>query len=100
MKQALKESLEKGAGSYEQMKSVAYGYSSKRECSLQEAVYQVIPELWLRKFFSGALYENSNIPEKRVRMMMSKKEISVLPKKSTDIYKRNMVNRYMIRPKD
>ena len=51
MKQALKESLEKGAGSYEQMKSVAYGYSSKRECSLQEAVYQVIPELWLRKFF-------------------------------------------------
>ena len=46
------------------------------------------------------LYGNSNIPEKRVRMMMSKKEISELPKKSTDIYKRNMVSRYMIRPKD
>ena len=46
------------------------------------------------------LYGNSNIPEKRVRMMMSKKEISKLPKKSTDIYKRNMVSRYMIRPKD
>ena len=100
MKQALKESLEKGAGSYEQMKSVAHGYSSKRECFLQEAVYQVIPELWLRKFFSGVLYANTNIPEKRLRMMMSKKEISELPKKSTDIYKRNMANRYMIRPKD
>ena len=30
MKQALKEFLEKGAGSYEQMKSVAHAYSSKR----------------------------------------------------------------------
>ena len=39
MKQALKESLEKGARSYEQMKFVAHGYSSKRECSLQGAVY-------------------------------------------------------------
>ena len=51
MKQALKESLEKGAGSYELMKSVAYAYSSKPECSLQEAVYQVVSELSLRKAF-------------------------------------------------
>ena len=33
-------------------------------------------------------------------MMSSKKEISELSKDSTDIYKRNMVNMYMIRPKD
>ena len=33
-------------------------------------------------------------------MMLSKKEISELPKGSTDIYERNIVNRYMIRPKD
>ena len=33
-------------------------------------------------------------------MMSSKKEISELPENSTDTYKRNMVNRYMIRPKD
>ena len=31
--------------------------------------------------------------------MLSKKEVSQLPKGSTDIYKRNIVNRYMIRPK-
>ena len=48
--QALKESLEKGAESYEQMKSVAHAYSPKRECFLQEAVYQVMPELWFIKF--------------------------------------------------
>ena len=100
MEQAFKESLERGAGSYEQMKSVAHAYASKRECSLQEAVYKIMPELWLRKVFPGVLYVNSSIPEKRVRMMLSKKEIAELPEDSTDIYKRNMMNRYMIRPHD
>ena len=98
--QAFKESLEKGAESYEQMKSVTHAYSSKRECSLQEAVCQIMPELWLRKVFPGVLYVNSNIPEKRVRMMLSKKEIAELPEDNTDIYKRKMMNRYMIRPHD
>ena len=100
MKQAFKESLEKGAGSYEQMKSVTHAYASKRECSPQEAAYQIMPVLWLRKVFPGVLYVNSNIPEKRVRMMLSKKEIAELPEDSTDIYNRNMMNRYMIRPHD
>ena len=45
MKQAFKESLERGAGSYEQMKSVVHAHVSKRECSLQEVVYKVMPEL-------------------------------------------------------
>ena len=39
MKQTFKKSLQRGAGSYEQMKSVAHAYISKRECSLQEAAY-------------------------------------------------------------
>ena len=100
MKQAFKESLEKGAGSYEQMKSVTHAYASKRECSPKEAAYQIMPVLWLRKVFPGVLYVNSNIPEKRVRMMLSEKEIAELPEDSTYIYKRNMMNRYMIRPHD
>ena len=79
------------------MKSVAHAYASRRECSLQEAVYQIMPEIWLRRVFPGVLYVNSNIPEKRIRMMLSKKEIAELPEDSTDIYKRNM-NRYMISP--
>ena len=100
MKQTFKESLERGAGSCDQMKSVAHAYVSKRECSLQEAVYQVMTELWLRKVFPGVLYVNSNIPEKRVRMMSSKKEILELPEGSTDYYKKSMVSRYLISPHD
>ena len=59
-----------------------------------------MPELWLRKVFPAVLYANSNIPEKRVRMVLSKNEIIELPEDSTDIYKRNMVSRYFIRPHD
>ena len=33
-------------------------------------------------------------------MMLSKKEILELPEDSTDIYKRNMFSRYLIRPHD
>ena len=64
-----------------------------------------MPELWLTKVYEDLgvlynLYVNSNIPEKRVRMMLSKKEISELPEDSTNIYKRNMVSRYLIRLHD
>ena len=45
------------------------------------------------------LYFNSNIPEKRVGMILSK-EIAELPEDSTYIYKRNMMNRYIIRSHD
>ena len=54
----------------------------------------------MRKVFPRVLYVNSNIPEKPVRMVLSKKEIAELPENSTDIYMRNMMNRYMIRPHD
>ena len=68
-------------------------------------MYQVMPELWLTKVYEDLgvlynLYVNSNIPEKRVRMMLSKKEIFELPEDSTNIYKRNMVSRYFIRLHD
>ena len=64
-----------------------------------------MPELWLTKVYEDLgvlynLYVNSNIPEKRVRMMLSKKEIFELPEDSTNIYKRNMVSRYFIRLHD
>ena len=47
-----------------------------------------MPELWLRNTFLGVLYANGNIPEKRVRMMLSKMEMLELPEDSTDIYKK------------
>ena len=92
MKRTFKETLEKEDSYYEQMKTIAHAYSSKRECSLQEAVYHIMPELWLRKVFPTVVNVNSNIPEKRINMMLFKRELSMLPEDSTDIYKRNVVS--------
>ena len=51
MKQAVKEVFENNLDNYQQMKRVAHAYSSKRECSVQESVYHIMPELWLKKYF-------------------------------------------------
>ena len=98
MKQAVKEAFENNLDNYQQMKSVAHAYSSKRECSVQESVYHIMPELWLRKMFPGVIYANSNLPEKRIKMILSEKEIAELPDDSTDLYKRNMIDHYIDKP--
>ena len=46
MKQAAKEESVSGESNLEKMRAVARAYSMKRECSVQEAVYLVMPELW------------------------------------------------------
>ena len=67
MKHALRESIVKKQGNYEQMRAVAHAYSSSRECSVQEAVYHYLPGLWLRKIFPGVIYVNTNLPERRLK---------------------------------
>ena len=45
MKQAAKEASVSGTSNFEKMRAVTRTYSTKRECSVQEAVYLVMPEL-------------------------------------------------------
>ena len=80
------------------MKSISKAYSTKRECSIQEAVYHVMPELWLRKTFPGVIFANSNLPEDRYRICRNEDQIKEMPEDSTDIFKRNMLDRYVDRP--
>ena len=49
MKQAAKETIKMNLISYKQMKTIARAYITRRECSVREAVYHVMPEMWLRK---------------------------------------------------
>ena len=91
MKQALKLSIENKCNNYEQMKTIVCAYSSNRKCFVQEAVYQCLPELWLWKIFPGVKYANTNIPQKRFKLLWSQNEIGDLPDDSNDIFKRNML---------
>ncbi|XP_057316777.1 uncharacterized protein LOC130657796 [Hydractinia symbiolongicarpus] len=98
MKQAAKEAFNSNKSYTEQMKLIAKVFTTKRECSVQEAVYLIMPELWLRKTFPKVVFANTNLPEKRYRMCRSKHKIDKLPEDSTDIFKRNMLDRYVDRP--
>jgi len=94
MKQAAQEAYENNDDAYTKMKSIAKAYATKREVSVQEAAYLVLPELWLRKIFPSVVFANSNLPEKRYCVCFSEKD---LPEDSTAV-KRNMVDRYCDRP--
>ena len=98
MKQAAKEAFNTNKTNIEQVRSIARAYVTKRECSVQESVYLVMPELWLRKSFPGKVFANSNLPENRYRMCLSKNEIDELAEDSCEVRKRNMIDRYLDRP--
>ena len=100
MKQIVKETIEQNLDNYQQIKTVVHVSATKQECSVQKAVYHVMPELLLRNAFPGVIYANSNIPEKRMKMMLTEIEILELPDDSTEVYKRNMLDRYEDRPVD
>ena len=93
--QAVRDAFEKELDNHGQMKSVANVHLNKRECSVQECVYHILPGQWLRKTFPGVIFANSNIPEKRFRIFLSENEISDLPDDSKNLLKQNMVDRYI-----
>ena len=98
MSQAVTESLESKKSNYEQMHTIAHAYAANRECSVQEAVYHILPELWLRKTFPGVIFANSSTPDCRYKMFRNQEEIEQLPDDSLDVFKKNMVDRYIDRP--
>ena len=98
MKQALKEAQDSDKSQFEKMNSIAKVYNSNRECSVQEAVYLTMPELWLRKCFPAIQFVNTNLSDQRYRIFKSAEEIEELPDDSDDLFKRNMLDRYIDRP--
>ena len=98
IKQALTESIDRRQNNFDQMRVIAHAYTSNQECSLQEAVYHRLLELWLKKVIPGVIYANTNLPEKTFKMVRSKEGIACLLDDSEDIFKKNMLNRYMDRP--
>ena len=60
-----KEAVKENLNVFEKMKAISKAYTTKLECFVQEAVYHIMPELWLRKTFPGVVFANSNLPEHR-----------------------------------
>ena len=77
------------------MCAAVFVYSSNQEGSVQEAVYHDSLKLWLRKMFLSVIHVNINLAVKRLKMFQSQDETSQLLDKSENIFKTNMLNRYM-----
>ena len=82
------------------MKAIAQAYATKMECSVQKAVYLVMPEIWLLKIFSKVILLKGNLPEKEYKIFKQKNEIDELPDDSTDFFQSNMLDRYLNRPSE
>ena len=91
--EAIKE-VGKDEFNYEKMKALPKTHTTKRERLGQEAVYLLMPKLWLWKTFPKVNFLNSNLPQCRYRICRQKEELDVLPDGSTDIFERNMLYRY------
>ena len=98
MKQAAKEVFENNVHHHDTMKIIAKAYLSTRECSVQEEVYHILPELKLRRIFSGVYFVNKNPPEKSVQVLLSEKELRNLPDDSPNIFEKSNIDRHMERP--
>ena len=62
MKKAGKETLENNMHKYEIKEIIAKAYLSNHKCSVQEAVYHILPELKRRKIFPAVCFVNTNLP--------------------------------------
>ena len=98
MKEALNQAKEMDTSKFDTMYKLARAYSDNRECSVQEAVYHLMPELWLRKCYPAISFINTNLPENRFHMCKSETELQELPEDSEDVFKRNILDRYLDRP--
>ena len=66
LKQAAKEIKNQNLNVRDALKKIAYSFISSRQLSVQEAVYNALPELWLRKYSPGISFINTNLPNNRI----------------------------------
>ena len=81
---------------YEQMPAVAHVYVSYREYSVQEPVNLLLPKVVIKKIFPDVIYAITNLAEKKI--LQWQEWIIQLPDKSEDIFKSDMLDRFMDRP--
>ena len=66
LKHAAKEAFQNNMHHHDTIKTIAKAYLTNLECSVQEAVYPILPELKLRGIIPTVHFVNTNLPEERV----------------------------------
>ena len=73
MEQESQKAYENNIHHHHTMKTIAKAYLNNRECSVQVTVYHVLSELNQRRIFSAVYFVNTNLPEERVKVLLSEK---------------------------
>ena len=68
------------------------------QCTVQEAVYHILSQLKLRKVVLDVYFVHTNPSEERVQVLLSEKELSVLPDDSPNVFKKQNID-YLERPR-
>ena len=58
------------------MKTITKADISDRECSVQEAVYHILPKLKLRRIFPAVYFFNTTLPEETVQELLSEEKLN------------------------
>ena len=98
MRLTAKEAFENNLSNYKAMQEIVCAYVNKPEYSVQEAVYHELTELHLRKIFKVYVSLIAIFQENVSKFLKSETELNMLPGHSTDVFKRNNVDRYINRP--
>ena len=75
-KKATKEDFGNNMHHGDTMKTITKAYLSNLECSVQEAVYHILPELKLRRIFPAVYFVNTNLPEERFQVLIPEKNLA------------------------
>lgn len=71
MKHVVQYEMESKLTIYDQTRSIAHTYLSKRECGVKECAFHILSEQRLKETDSLVTFEISNISEKRFRICLS-----------------------------
>ena len=82
MKKAAGETFENNMHHRVTMKTIAKVYLSNRVRSVLEVVYNILPKIRriFRRIFPALYFVNKNLPEKRLQLLLSEKELAKQPK--------------------
>ena len=82
---------------HDSMKTIAKAFLGNWECSVQKTVYHILPRLKLRRIFPGAYFLITNLPEEKIQVLLSEKELRELPEGSWNFFKKRNIGHYMER---
>ena len=78
MKKAAGETFDNNMHHRVTMKTIAKVYLSNRVCSVLEVVDNILPKI--RRIFPALYFVNKNLPEKRLQLLLSERELAKQPK--------------------